>query len=529
MNLFIRSQCLITTRLGSVLVSLCVCSLVFFDGQTAYAQTFPTNFTQVAVASGLNAPTVAMAAPDGRIFVALQGGSLRVVKNGTLLPTPFIQLTVNSSGERGLLGIAFDPDFITNQYVYLYYTVPTSGTVAVHNRISRFTANGDVAVAGSETIILELNPLSAATNHNGGSILFGPDQKLYVGVGENANSANSQNLDTYLGKVLRINPDGSVPSGNPFPTGSEAKKRIWSYGLRNPYTLTFQPGTGRLFVNDVGENTWEEINEATTGGLNFGWPTAEGASGNSSFTNPVYAYQHGGGDGFGCAITGGVFYNPTILRYPLSFVGKYFFQDYCNNWINVLDLSGQPAIRSSFATGLPGFSLGIISGTDGYLYYLSKNSASLYRIIYTGEIAPVADLTPVVYARPSPVYGSSPVTVVVDVAEINAVATNGSFTVRVTKNQKVTLTFDAGLSSVNERPVQNSVWSFDASNPNYYSLTTSQPMAAGTKLSFGLSGTLSPGASSGTVTFTAAVLPITLLEAKSTNNTDADRVEYFQQ
>jgi glucose/arabinose dehydrogenase len=449
MNLFTRSQCLLSNRLGSTFVSLCLCCLVFFDGKTAYALTFPTNFTQVAVASGLTAPTVAVAAPDGRIFVALQGGDLRVVKNGTLLPTPFVQLTVNSSGERGLLGIAFDPAFTVNQFVYLYYTVPTSGTVTVHNRISRFTANGDVALAGSETIVLELDALSGATNHNGGSIAFGPDQKLYVGVGENANGGNSQILDNYLGKVLRINPDGSVPPGNPFPTGSEAKKRIWSYGLRNPYTLTFQPGTGRLFVNDVGEGTWEEINEATTGGLNFGWPTAEGASSNASFTNPVYAYHHGAGDGFGCAITGGVFYNPTINRYPSSFVGQYFFQEYCNNWINVLDLSGPTAIRSSFATNLPGFSLGITLGTDGYLYYLSKNSASLYRIIYTGP-----DLTTILHAQPSTVNGTTPVSLVVDVFELNSAPTSGSITVYITKDPLLTLTFDPALTTLGGKTVQ---------------------------------------------------------------------------
>ncbi len=366
-------------------IGCCSTFLLLITGQNALAQSFPANFTQVAVASGINAPTVVIPAPDGRLFVAQQAGSLRVVKNGTLLLTPFVQLTVDASGERGLLGIAFDPAFATNQFIYLYYTVPTSGTVTVHNRVSRFTANGDVAVPGSETILLELDPLSGANNHNGGSLVFGADQKLYVAVGENANGSNSQNLDNYLGKVLRINPDGSVPDGNPFTTGSEAKKRIWAYGLRNPYTITVQPGTGRLFVNDVGQSTWEEINEATTGGLNFGWPTAEGVSANPAFTNPIYAYQHGGGDGVGCAITGGTFYNPAIPRYPVSLVGTYFFQDYCNAWINKLDLSGPTAVRSTFATGLSGQNLGITLGVDGYLYYLGRNNGTLYRIVYVGE------------------------------------------------------------------------------------------------------------------------------------------------
>ncbi|SFF26148.1 PQQ-dependent sugar dehydrogenase [Spirosoma endophyticum] len=524
MNRFTRSQCLLSNRLGSVLVSLCVCCLVFFDGQTVFAQTFPTNFTQVAVATGLTAPTVAMAAPDGRIFVALQSGSLRVVKNGTLLPTPFVQLNVNSSGERGLLGIAFDPAFATNQYIYLYYTVPTSGTITVHNRISRFTANGDVAVAGSETIILELNPLSSATNHNGGTIVFGPDQKLYVGVGENANSANSQNLDTYLGKVLRINPDGSAPSDNPFPTAdSEAKKRVWSYGLRNPYTLTFQPTTGRLFVNDVGENTWEEINDATTGGLNFGWPSAEGTSSNAGYTNPVYAYHHGSGDGFGCAITGGAFYNPTLSRYPASFTGKYFYQDYCNNWINVLDLSGSVAVRSTFATGLPGNSLGLTLGTDGYLYYLSKSSASLYRIEYTGP-----DLATILYAQPSSVNGTSPVSLVVNVFELNVVPTSGPIKVYVTKDPLLTLTFDPSATSLGNRPVQNGLWQFDGvSNATAYVLTTTQTTGTSGKLSVGLSGQLTPGNTKGNLNISVVVEGSGVGEVKLTNNADAERIEYF--
>ena len=363
----------------------CFAALMLITVATAVAQTFPANFTQVAVATGLTNPTVVTPAPDGRLFVGQQGGSLRVVKNGTLLTTPFISLTVDSNGERGLLGIAFDPDFTTNNYVYLYYTVPTSGTITVHNRVSRFRANGDLAVPNSETVVLELNALSSATNHNGGSIVFGSDRKLYVAAGENANINNSQTLDNYLGKVMRINTDGSVPSGNPFSGGSASQQRIWAYGLRNPYTLSVQPGTGRLFINDVGQSTWEEINDGTTGGLNFGWPTAEGNSSNATFTNPVYEYAHGSGDGVGCAITGGTFYSPPISPYPASYAGKYFFQDFCSNWINVLDLSGTTAVRSSFATGLPNNNVSITLHTDGYLYYLNRSGGALYKIVYLGE------------------------------------------------------------------------------------------------------------------------------------------------
>src|SRR5687767_2129522 len=150
---------------------------------TLIAATIPAGFTETLVASGLSSPTAMQFAPDGRLFVCEQGGRLRVITSaGVLLTTPFLTLSVNSAGERGLLGVAFDPSFSTNPYVYVYYTVPdtqTTPAVPAHNRISRFTANGNVAVAGSEVVLLELDNLSTATNHNGGALAFGADGKLY--------------------------------------------------------------------------------------------------------------------------------------------------------------------------------------------------------------------------------------------------------------------------------------------------------------------------------------------------------------
>lgn len=365
--------------------------LALLASSAAWGQTFPAGFSQVQVANGISNPTVMAFAPDGRIFVAEQGGRLRVIKNGTLLATPFVQLSVNSAGERGLIGIALDPNFASNNYIYLYYTV-SSGTL--RNRISRFTANGDVAVAGSESVVLDLDPLSSATNHNGGAMHFGKDGKLYVAIGENANTSHAQNLDTYHGKILRINADGSVPTGNPFPTGTEQKKRVWAYGLRNPYTFDIQPGTGRIFINDVGQNTWEEINDATTGGKNFGWPATEGATTAAGVTSPVFSYPHGSGDGRGCAITGGTFFNPTSTTYPAALGGKYFYQDLCSQWINYIDVSGTTAVRQPFATGLPGNAVSLDTGPDGNLYYLSRSAGALYKIIYTVNSAPAITAQP---------------------------------------------------------------------------------------------------------------------------------------
>ena len=152
-----------------------ICALLLVVAFTLRAATLPANFSETVVASGINNPTTMAFAPDGRLFVSEQTGALRVIKNGALLPTPFVTLNVDSSGERGLLGVAFDPNFTTNHFVYLYHTVTTTPR---HNRVSRFTANGDVAIAGSEVVMLELDDLSSATNHNGGSIHFGPDGKL---------------------------------------------------------------------------------------------------------------------------------------------------------------------------------------------------------------------------------------------------------------------------------------------------------------------------------------------------------------
>ena len=172
----------------------------------------PTGFVDEQVVGSLSNPTAMAFTPDGRLLVALQGGQLRVIKNGALLTTPFLTVSVNSAGERGLVGVAVDPNFATNNFVYVYYTQSAS---PIHNRIVRYTAAGDVA-SGATLNVLDLETLSTATNHNGGAMHFGPDGKLYVAVGENANSANAQSISNRLGKMLRINSDGTIPINNPF-------------------------------------------------------------------------------------------------------------------------------------------------------------------------------------------------------------------------------------------------------------------------------------------------------------------------
>jgi glucose/arabinose dehydrogenase len=368
------------------------------------AATLPTGFTESLFATGLTNPTAMAFAPDGRLFVCEQSGQLRVIKNGALLATPFLTVTTDATGERGLLGIAFDPNFTSNQFLYIYYTATTP---TIHNRVSRFTANGDVATVGSEVPILNLNDLSGATNHNGGSIHFGPDGKLYIGVGENANSANSQTISNLLGKMLRINSDGTIPSDNPTtfsgiagsPTGNN--RAIWAVGLRNPFTFAFQPGTGRMFINDVGQSFWEEIDDGI-GGSNYGWALCEGlcSPANANFRDPLFQYGHQISSTTGCAIIGGAFYNPTTTTFPSDYIGKYFFADLCSGWIRRFDPATGTAV--DFASGIPS-PVELLVTNDGSLYYLERGDGSIFRI--TSSIPNVSGL--IVDSKGNPVEGAA--------------------------------------------------------------------------------------------------------------------------
>lgn len=324
--------------------------------------------------SGLSAATSFVQAPDGRFFIGQQGGSVRVVKNGVLLPTAFHSLSnVSASGERGLIGITLHPAFASNGFVYVHYTTTSGGT---HNRISRLVASGDVST-GTESVLVDLPALSSATNHNGGALHFGLDGKLYVGVGDNANSARSQDLNDPMGKVLRFNDDGSIPGDNPFCTSALQRCAVWARGLRNPFTFAVQPGSGRIHVNDVGQGTWEEINLGAPG-ANYGWPASEGPDNiTSGVTAPLFAYRHsnasppGSGPGgffVGFAIAGGAFY-PASGSFPASHRGNYFFADYVSHWVARLDLANGNAAYA-FAT-VQGSPVDMRVGSDGALYVLT--------------------------------------------------------------------------------------------------------------------------------------------------------------
>jgi glucose/arabinose dehydrogenase len=369
------------SRDGAGNVSAWASATVRFSGTVGAPAGFTKNETWV---SALSAATAFAQAPDGRLFVAEQGGNLRIVKNGGLLTTPFLQLTVDSTGERGLLGVALHPGFAGNGFVYVYYTTAVGGT---HNRVSRFTASGlnpDVVSANSEVFIADLPALSAATNHNGGAIHFGTDGKLYVAVGDNANGANSQDLATPLGKMLRFNDDGSIPSDNPFCTTAGLQRcAVWARGLRNPFTFAVQPGTGTLYINDVGQGTWEEVNIGAAG-ANFGWPGSEGPDNVAAgITGPLFPYKHSaaapagsGPGGFftGFAIAGGAFYpsSGADAVFPTQYRGNYFFADFSNRFVARLDpANGNAAYAFANLAGNP---VDMLAGLDGALYVLTRTA-----------------------------------------------------------------------------------------------------------------------------------------------------------
>ena len=229
---------------------------------------------------------------------------------------------------------------------------------------------------------------------------FGLDGKLYAAHGDNATGSNAQSMNNLLGKIIRMNPvpdpTAQIPTDNPFYSTASGKNRlIWALGLRNPFTFSIQPGTGLTYVNDVGQGTWEEINDAR-GGRNLGWPTTEGTFNPTTypqFTNPSYAYAHSGAAPTGCAITGGAFYNPAAPTFPPLYLGKYFFADYCSGWVYYIDPLN-PATATQFAAAIAS-PVDLKLGPDGALYYLARGAGSV------GKIAPSSSGLPQITQHPA--------------------------------------------------------------------------------------------------------------------------------
>ncbi len=315
------------------------------------------------VAAGLAFPLFLTSPPgDPRLFIVQKGGAIRVVKDGALLPAPFLALTgrVSTGSEQGLLGLAFPPDYATSGRFHVHYTDPAGDT-----RVSGFlvSPDPDVADPASETLVLALDQPFA--NHNGGHLAFGPDGYLYVALGDGGSSGDPQDrgqaLDDLFGSLLRIDPAGgspyAVPADNPFAASAGARPEIWSYGLRNPWRFSFDRLTGDLWIGDVGQNRWEEVNHAPAAegagrGLNFGWRRMEGrhcfetgSCDQSGLTLPVLEYDHGSG----CSVTGGYVYRGAEIP---ELQGHYFYADFCRGFVRSLRLEADTVAEEADWPGL---------------------------------------------------------------------------------------------------------------------------------------------------------------------------------
>ncbi len=321
---------------------------------------------RATVVSGLNSPVDFRFLPDGRILVAEKNGAIRVVENGVLRTDPLITLAVRTETERGIGGLAVDPDFSTNGRLYVAYVAADT----TRNTLSRLVVDGNTATLDQ---ILVQSTLTAAPNHHGGALGFGPDGALYWGVGDNASGSNAQNLDNIHGKILRLNTDGSVPDDNPVIDGR--RSLIYAYGLRNPFRLTFTP-TGELLVADVGNAAFEEVNKITAGG-NYGWPNAEGlcTSNCAGKVDPIYTYPREGG----AAITSVVVHRDKV-----------FIADTVKGWIRTLTCTPGYTSCGDVTTFDPnaGATVVLAEGPDGALYQLVYQPGRLVRI----DLADPSDL-----------------------------------------------------------------------------------------------------------------------------------------
>ena len=347
---------------------LTVLLLVTTGAQIVNGATVPAGFTDTLVANRSLDPTAMAFAPDGRIFVCQQGGALRVIKNGALLPTPFLTVTVDSrrrtwsAGHRLRSKLCFKSTCVC--LLHRYHSAFTIVSVASPLMATSLSA-------GSEMIVMDLPNLSTATNHNGGAIHFGPDGNLYVAVGDNANGANAQTLSTGSAKLLRITSTGAIPTDNPFFNQATGNNRsIWALGLRNPFTFAFQPGTAsdvhqRCRREHLGRNQrWNRRVELWLAHVRRILQSTE-----SEFPRSDLCLREHRNE---CAITGGAFYNPQTVQFPANFVGNYFFSDFCGGWIQRLDPANGIAV-SDFATGIAN-PVDLKVSPDGFLYYLARGS-----------------------------------------------------------------------------------------------------------------------------------------------------------
>ena len=330
-----------------------------------------------------------------RLFVVEKVGRIRVLRHDTLLATPFFDIRgkINQGSDEGLLSLAFHPDYATNGRFYVYFT-DTLGD----NRIVRYTVSADPNVAdpaSADTVLKLAHPTYA--NHNGGLLLFGPDGMLYAGTGDGGGggdpAGNGQNTQALLGKLLRLNVDGAsgypIPADNPFASGASGAPEVWAYGLRNPWRFSFDRTTGDLYIADVGQGAWEEVNVARAAdgrgpGANYGWNEMEGGHCYPIGTTctpvgvlPVLEYAHADG---ACSITGGYVYRGTRVA---ALAGRYLYADYCAGFVKSFELSGGAATNlQTWTTQLaPGGNISSFGeDAEGDVYVMTLGGG-VYRIV----------------------------------------------------------------------------------------------------------------------------------------------------
>lgn len=386
------------TRYLKLIILLGVSACGGGSSSNGIAPGVPDTLTVEEVANGLVEPLYLTAPPsDPRLFIVEKGGRIRIVKNGQLLVTPFLDISklVSNGNEQGLLGLAFHPDYATNRFFYVNYTDRT--TPNSFTRVARYraiSANSDIADANSAQTILSVEqPFS---NHNGGFITFGDDGMLYIALGDGGSGGdpqgNGQNRGTLLGSLLRIDVNGSspgnpytIPPGNPFEEGNINGDRaeIWAYGLRNPWRLSFDRQAGLIFIGDVGQNSWEEVSvsPSTTGGLNYGWNIMEGTNcfaSNPCNMNgliiPVLEYANGQN----CSITGGYVYRGSLIP---GIQGHYFYSDFCSGFLrSFVYANGMATDQRVWTVGNLGSVASFGEDASGELYILSFNG-NVYRLV----------------------------------------------------------------------------------------------------------------------------------------------------
>ncbi len=352
------------------------------------------SFKSVHVISGFTRPTLVTNAADSsnRLFILEKPGRIRVIKSGVLLGDPLLDITAlvkSDSNEQGLLGLAFHPEFERNGRFFVAYTAKNADNTVAEYRVS--SPVGDAADPKSGKVLLAVP--DQFSNHNGGMLAFGPDGFFYISMGDGGSSGdpngNGQNLNSLLGKLLRIDVNGeppyAIPPSNPFSSRSGVRKEVWAYGLRNPWRFTFDRQTGDLWIGDVGQNKYEEIDfqaASSKGGENYGWNTMEGnhcykpesGCAEQGLVKPVFEYDHGKG----CSVTGGYVYRGKAIP---TLTGRYLFADYCstNLWATVRNADG------SFSTEVVGKVPENLSafGEDeaGEIYFTVDKEGAVYRLL----------------------------------------------------------------------------------------------------------------------------------------------------